>query len=197
MVLLLGFGVLSDVGRVNDRTEAQRRVGQTTRFVVDKLAREIRLANGLLTVSPEGDIRQLATPFIFVGGSTDSQGRTVTSTINLNRTDFPSPYQAEPDTTRIALVGTGLDRYLELQACQDTSCSQITQRSRITPASLEVEQFEMVGVQQTQANPNRLPVVTIRLTLADRTLGQAGPLERIRQTVETTVTTRNLLERLP
>ncbi len=197
MVLVMGFSVLSDAGRLNDRTQAQRRVGQTAQTALETIGREIRLANGLLDITSEGKLTQLASPFIFRNGSTDGQGRTVASSIQINQTDFPSVFAPQPKAQLVTLVTTGNDRYLELRVCQTTDCTSYSQQARITPVGVVVEDFQISGVSHTLQDSTRLPVVTLRLTIADLLISGGAATSAVRQTLETTVTTRNLREKLP
>lgn len=189
-VLLMGFAVFADIGRVSDRTSGQRHLGQTTRAVVETAAREIRLANGILEVRGDGTVTQSRPPFVFLDGQTINDGRTQASAIQINSTEFPTPFQTITVVREIAVVdGTQGDRYLELRECERLDCVTYRQRARLTADDIIVEQFKLVGVQPT-LQARTLPVLSIELTLRQKSVTGLGG-DQIRQTVTTTITPRN------
>lgn len=192
MITLVGLAVLSSSVQSEQQTVGQRLLGQTSRFVLEAMGREIRLANGAGTDRP---------PFIIVSaGLTPAlpdpiDQRLSGSRIQITSTDQVSQCRSE---RRIELAtATRSDgtthRFAQMTAKSlDSGCplSTVPQTVPLTPDSVEVDALTFRGLSSSAtALADRQPFVEITLALRWVVPGKDGAAS-LSQTTRTTVTTR-------
>lgn len=202
-VLLVGFTILANTTAVQSKISGQRAVGETARFSLEGIAREVRLANGIVSRDARGILVQTAPPFEILPGSTAGQNSTNAlqqgdkqgSEIKIMSTDVAT------GQTTIKLIGlaavTGDDnstvvhQQIVMKTCTDQTCTAtLGPTVLITPKDFEVADLQFSGLTIDPAQPFHQPFVKIELSLKRGTAFDRAE-ETASYTLETIVTPRN------
>ena len=191
MTMLLAFAALSSSHSLQTKTQVQRTIGQSGRFALESIARELRFANGFFSTDTAGRFVQSRPQFQII----DAAGQPILPSVIDGRSHGQRIEIASTDvltnTKRrifVSLVqeSTG-HTFLELARCVDPiGCLQI-ERAPLTDPSVEVTDFAVIGLSggTTTAVP---PFIEIRLGF--KSDGRGSLPEPVEEHLSTTITSR-------
>lgn len=195
VVALLSFAILSQAQRIEARTEAQRRLSEASRFVTETIARQTRLADGLVIQTIDYEEEQIAPSFRIFSGNVVAQpglDELVTGDeLQLATTNSTGPSH---ELTRFLVEEIDGQRTLIQRECESPSltaepiCLSLEERHRLTPTDIEVSSIEFRGIPPT-VHPDRQPFLEILITLS--VLLPESPAGQITHEVRTLVSGRN------
>lgn len=206
-VMLISFAVVGNTQKLEGKTIAQRSVEQTTRFAVEHIGRHIRVANGLLTRQPDGEINPTSPSFTTSFRLLTAQGLPLITAgtgdivrapgIEIGSTDLLTGQQT---LKQIILqedhrTNGEIHRFIALIACEGmnlTTCPTNTPVVSLTPADIEVTGLTFGTFVPGLSGDTQQPFVEIALAVAKNDADH--PEDQATHEVRTTITTRNLGE---
>lgn len=184
-VFLLGLGAIRNIATVGDQAHQIQLLGETGRAVLETVSREVRLANGGLSLGSDGVVEQKILPFTLLDQKASTGGLVEGSQLQIATTNTTNPNLPLVTLRQIRLRDVLGERFLETTVCQTLLC-QNAESARLTPQGVTITNlaFRMLPATTT----NRSPFVAISLTVEvpSATRG-AAPLS---ETFQTTVTGR-------
>lgn len=191
VVAAASLAMVANSETIRSKTTLMRRVSEVTRFSLEAIARELRLANGLIVQAEQGEFNQTQPPFVILdAGGQPALADPVTNWIigerlRIATTDLST---GEQKIYLILLDESILGhRSLVLRTCSDLLCSTASD-SALSSDSVEIEEVTFKSLASQGGEFDRQPFVSVRLkaTSAGSRLAESGS-----QTVETVITTRD------
>lgn len=197
ILTLIAFSTLTQSEAIEARTQVVRRVGQTNRFTLETIAREVQLANGAVQKNEIGELRQTAPSFAILGSGGTSPSEEIATHWQIGSELKITSSNMETGERVSKRIYLGLNQtgnqvvMMDVETCTNQICRTVN-GSALSPDGVLVEELVFHGLDPSRAVGvlNRHPFLEVSVTTASLPT-EGRPTEIVRQTLKTLVSMRS------